>query len=241
MMNQVSTTADPDRQFVIESSWQQHFGKPKYFSSWHAGFLFISLNTVNPHGGWDGSLDLNQLKWLEALLNENPQTPVILLSHHPLSTLNNGWAPLGSDARVTGEQFESFLSNFSNIVAWFAGHEHRNSVTRVGGANGFWLIETCSLIDWPQEGRIVEFFIRDENLLISLSMFQHDSPDSVIADQALIENLELEDTGTLASISRELSANDWQRQSGESSIHNLRGSDRDRTVVLQHPMRGLRL
>ena len=53
------------------------------------------LDTVNPHGGWQGSLDDIQLGWLDAELRACAGRPVVLFSHHPLQTLINDRRPPG--------------------------------------------------------------------------------------------------------------------------------------------------
>ena len=102
----------------------------------------------------------------------------ILFSHHPLQTLFNDYAPEGADRRVAREEIEEELLQHSCIIAWFAGHDHDNRVRYVGteGVNGFWHVLTASLIDWPQQGRVVEILQDGDDLLIATSVFDHDSP-----------------------------------------------------------------
>lgn len=234
-------TPDADRAIMPPVEWEMAFGNPKHNVIEHQGFIFVSLNTVNPHGGWDGSLDRPQLYWLEQTLLQFHDRPVILLSHHPLERLKNDYSPLGSTDRVCSEELEEFFSKFSNIVAWLAGHEHRNTLSRVGKENGFWLIETCSLIDWPQEGRVIEFFEDDEDLVIAITMFSHDSPISVLSGKRLAKGFDLSENLVLASLSRQVAANDWQRQTGDTSVQNMEGNANARNVVLRHPKGNLRL
>ena len=52
------------------------------------------LDTVNPHGGWQGSLDQEQFAWLAAELTDARRAGALgclLFSHHPLDALTNLW------------------------------------------------------------------------------------------------------------------------------------------------------
>jgi hypothetical protein len=55
----------------------------------------ISIDTVNPHGGWQGSIDEKQLNWIREKLLEAKDKYCVLLSHHPSPTLINDFAPAG--------------------------------------------------------------------------------------------------------------------------------------------------
>jgi len=234
-------TPDSDRAIMPPVEWELAFGNPKHNVVEHQGFVFISLNTVNPFGGWDGSLDRPQLYWLEQTLLQFQDRPVILLSHHPLERMKNDYSPLGSSDRVCAKEFEEFVSRFHNIVAWFAGHEHRNTLSRIGGEHGFWLIETCSLIDWPQEGRVIEFFEDGDDLVMAITMFSHDSPITVLGGKNLAKGFDLSSNSVLASLSRQIAANDWQRQIGYASVENMEGNTNARNLVLRHPKGNLRI
>src|SRR6202035_5646653 len=73
-----------------------------YYGFDHGVVRCLVLDTVNPHGGWQGSIDETQLHWLEAELTgaDTAARPVLLFSHHPLETLVNGTRPPGADRRV---------------------------------------------------------------------------------------------------------------------------------------------
>jgi 3',5'-cyclic AMP phosphodiesterase CpdA len=62
-----------------------------YYRYDHGQVSLLALDTVNENGGWQGSLDLEQLAWLEAELAaaESERRYVVLASHHPLATLTN--------------------------------------------------------------------------------------------------------------------------------------------------------
>ncbi len=92
---------------------------------------------------------------------------IIVATHHPSASLEAG---LGS--ALTPETFRSLLGEHSNVVLHICGHKHRNRVTDRGS---YLEIETCSTIDLPQEGRLIEIR-RDETsgeVSIAYEMFSH--------------------------------------------------------------------
>ncbi|MCC2655750.1 MAG: hypothetical protein K0Q76_858 [Panacagrimonas sp.] len=136
----------------------------------------------NPAALADGGLDTAQFVWLgqqldAALAN---QQMVMVFSHHPDLT----FAEYGTFAAlvpidVTAVELNGRLASYPNVIAWVAGHTHRHrvrpfKVTGATGTNGvisapvackvpnactgFWQIESASLIDWPQEQRLIEVF-----------------------------------------------------------------------------------
>jgi hypothetical protein len=99
----------------------------------------------------------------------------------------------------------SYLLTKPQVIAWVNGHTHRNEIIPHAGADGagFWEINTASHIDFPQQGRIIEIADNtDGTLSIFTTILDH------AADAAW--NGSLDDPLSLASLSRELSANDWQ-------------------------------
>jgi len=132
-------------------------GTPGYFSFAHDNFRFIILNgnelsTYGPGRNrerkqasimleqmksegkpnamqWNGGLSGEQLKWLDNELmkaKENDEK-VFILCHFPV------W-PVTSHVLLNQEEVLGILGSYDNIIAWFAGHDHR------GGYGNFNLI-----------------------------------------------------------------------------------------------------
>ena len=198
-------------------------------------FRLISLDTVNINGGWQGSLDETQFMWLKNLLNDSKGKRVILFSHHPLHSLFNDFAPAGADRRVAREELEEELLKHSEVIAWFAGHDHDNRVRYIGNesSNGFWHILTASLIDWPQQGRLIEILEDGDDLVIATSVFDHESPiDFETTTSHLLDPV------NLAGLSRQLAANHWQRRKNNEYFNELAaGEPTDRNRYLRIPFR----
>ncbi len=203
----------------------------------------VVLDTVVSAGGPDGSVDPVQFAWLESQLQAvssrwlapdgtvvsrpgHANKYVVIFSHHSVGTMGN--VPAGS-GRLGGDEVAALLLRYPNAIAWVNGHTHRNTViphARASGAavgGGFWEVNTAAHIDWPEQSRIVEIV---DNLDGTLSIF------GTILDQAgpIARGSSLSTTSSLAALSRELSANDWQDRTDAR-----RGGVEDRNVELLVP------
>ncbi|MCX6431859.1 MAG: metallophosphoesterase [Actinobacteria bacterium] len=188
---------------------------------------------MNPHGGWQGSLGQEQFDWLVRTLDESSDRYVVIASHHPSPTLTNGYAPEGAEERVLGDRVVAALLSRANVIAWIAGHVHFHAAGRHGDdERGFWEITTSSLIDWPQQARILEFVRVNDGptpeIAIVSTVVDHGAPPQWNASA-------LDDPANLAAISRSLSANDYRLR--ESSLRglNLESAPEVRNVVWRCP------
>jgi metallophosphoesterase (TIGR03767 family) len=242
--SQLTVTPDPGRVPVGRSDHiREHFrsaGRPAghgysarnladgtaYYGFDHGQIRCVVLDTVNHHGGWQGSIDATQLSWLDAELAANAARPVVLLSHHPLQTLVNDARPPGADRRVLADELRDVLLRRPCVVAWLNGHTHLHAITAIsdGTGAGFWQITTASHIDWPQQSRIVEFLATDTSLVLACTVL--DSAASA-GYQGSAEPADL------AALARELAANDWQVRDRITADGGAgAGTAADRNVVL---------
>jgi len=217
----LAVTADPGRAMVTRADHiREHFrsaGTPAghgyseqnivtgtaYYAFDHGPVRCLVLDTVNHHGGWQGSIDATQLSWLEAELAASAARPVVLFSHHPLETLVNDTRPPGAGRRVLADELRAVLLAHPCVVAWFNGHTHVHRVTAVtdGDGAGFWQVTTASHIDWPQQARVAELLAVRGGLVLACTVI-----DSAAAER-YAGGAEPAD---LAALARELAANDWQ-------------------------------
>ncbi len=243
----IAVTPDPGRAAVTRTSHvREHFrstGTPEghgyserniaegtaYYGFDHGPLRCIVLDTVNPNGGWQGSVDQTQLGWLHGELTtcQGQGRPAILFSHHPLETLVNDRRPPGADRRILAGELRAFLLGFSCVVAWVNGHTHIHAVTAVredGAPGGFWQITTASHIDWPQQARVIEVLQADDALAIACTVIDSDAPASYVG---------VDGPAALAALARELAANDWQRRDVITAEGGAgAGAAADRNVVL---------
>jgi hypothetical protein len=137
----------------------------------------LVLDTVNGYGGANGSLDATQFGWLErelvaghrrhldpaGALTDSAGTDrlFVVFSHHTVASMDNWLAPPES-RRVLGHTVRDLLLCFPNVVLWVNGHTHINAVTAharapdAAVAGGLFELTTASLIDWPQQARLIE-------------------------------------------------------------------------------------
>ncbi|MCX6430612.1 MAG: TIGR03767 family metallophosphoesterase [Actinobacteria bacterium] len=242
----VLVTADVERRAVDRGKFaalhRQSPGKPEghgfseknvenktmYYSTDIGGVRLIVLDSVNLYGGWQGSLDEEQFIWLENEI-QTTQLPVVLASHHPLSKMFNDYSL--AERRVCLDEITTMLLKYPRVILWLAGHEHRHHVEWIGsevGIKGFWQIETASHVDWPQQSRTVEVVRADDgDIYIGLTVVDHAGPAKYEETQTPIG---------IASLSRTLSANVWQKREELGAKHPFEwaeGRVDDRNVVLK--------
>ena len=113
------------------------------------GVRFYVLETVSPRGSAGGCVGSGQIQWLRGELEKYSTHLAVIVSHHPLEALDSSRSEL-----------QSLLLSQPHVIALVAGHSHLNNIRAVpspdGHGRGFWQIQTSSLIDFPQQGRIIE-------------------------------------------------------------------------------------
>lgn len=181
----------------------------------------IMLNTASPDGSTEAVLDATQAGWLEKKLrllsgkfydakgrlitSKVEDRLVVLFSHHPLSSFDREVPSSDDDPKpLNRSAVVELITRFPNVIAWMNGHSHRHRVTphrAPDNDGGFWEITTASLIDYPQQSRIVEVVDNgDGTLSVGATLVDHSAPESVV--------YEGEHTpASLAALSLELSIN----------------------------------
>ncbi|MEJ7831637.1 MAG: TIGR03767 family metallophosphoesterase [Nocardioides sp.] len=234
-------TADPDRRLLTRAQIvSEHFttaGAPvghgftaanrrdgtAYYSFDRGALRFVVLDTVNPNGYANGSIDQTQFAWLERLLDRSADRIVMVFSHHTSDTMDNPFVATGGDLepRVLGPEVLALLLAHPQVVAWVNGHTHKNAIharKRPGG--GLWEINTAAHIDWPQQSRLLEVVDnRDGTISIFTTIVDHAGPTSYAG--------RLDDPAHLAALAREIAANDWHNRS-DSGL----GTRKDRNTEL---------
>jgi metallophosphoesterase (TIGR03767 family) len=240
-----TVTPDPDRRLLSRAETvEQHFittglpvghgftednrtrGHGYYFFD-QGPVRFVVMDSVNENGGQNGSLATSQFDWLQQTLAASTGHLVVVASHHTSWTMTNETVSATSEPRVLGPAVVEVLLAHPHVVAWVNGHTHDNVVrshAREGGG-GFWEINTASHIDWPQQSRLIELMDNDDgSLSIFCTMVDHAAKRRPRSYQNVLQ---------LASLSRQLAANDWQ-------LHTeSRGKRNARNVELVMPMPAL--
>src|SRR5581483_7774356 len=128
-----TVTPDPARRLVsreefVAAHWHADARPPghgfrpgadAYYRHDHGQFTLLVLDTVDEHGGWDGSLDEPQLAWLAAELAaaDADRRYVVLASHHPLATLINDIGAVGAPRRILADEVDGLLARHRCVIA----------------------------------------------------------------------------------------------------------------------------
>jgi len=215
----------------------------------------IALDTVNPHGGWQGSIDEQQATWLVAELERFPHRYTVITTHHPSVTMLNDFGGVTGQARLLGDAVVTLLLDYPQVIAWLAGHVHHHNALWHGrptdegesADRGFWEITTASLIDWPQQARILEFIRADGHIHIVSTVVDHEGnydgafPSGGSAEY--VEDAEYATDRHLAGLSRLLAANDYHNRgdSFRGVVLNSRRELRNAVWSLRDPFPAQRL
>lgn len=184
----------------------------------------IGLDTCHHRAGDDGRMGPAQTEWLEAELQrhhsrwqdrtgswvdgEGVDRLVVVVSHHNSRTMNNtGEDPHDPGPATTGPDLVELLSRYPNVALWLNGHSHEHRIDshpHPGAGCGWWEVNTASAIDFGQQGRTVELFDNgDGTLSMVVTVLDHAADPSVAYSDPAGWT-----PGRLASLSRELAAND---------------------------------
>ncbi len=181
----------------------------------------------------------------------DPNRLIVVSGHHPLAGMTNGWADERSGACTAAlrggcdsdprssrpvhrglggpRSLLALLQRYPGVIAYVAGHEHRNRVTpyfRRDGRGGLWEILSASSIDFPGQARLIELMDnRDGTLSVFGTLVNHDAPLRPPPSGTPAAGMTETD---LASLSRALAANGPVARFAASA----RGQRRDRNVEL---------
>jgi metallophosphoesterase (TIGR03768 family) len=123
-------------------------------------------------GGYaHGSLDQERYNWLVSELDKGQAEGklMIIAAHVPIGVEPNSFTGWSSISPISEETLIAKLHTYPNLIAWISGHRHLNSVTaqKSPDANhpelGFWVIETSSLKDFPQQFRTFDIIRNSDN------------------------------------------------------------------------------
>jgi hypothetical protein len=164
----------------------------------------IVIDLARRAGGSGGLVRAGQPSWLAGALAGAGERWVIAISHQPLESSDGG------------EQLLGLLDSHPRVIAALAGHTHRNQITpRSTATGGYWLINTASLIDYPQQARALQV-VETEGGGVAIQTWMLDHAPS-----------------PLGAVSRELAYLDAQGGRPQGFI----GSRLDRNVALYVPAR----
>jgi hypothetical protein len=98
---------------------------------------------------------------------------VILASHHNTEAFS-------PKSEVSGAELVTLILSYPNVAIHLVGHGHTNRITAHGtGAldgSGYWEVETSSVIDFPQQARLLEMvYMSDGTVIVLSTIIDHNS------------------------------------------------------------------
>jgi Calcineurin-like phosphoesterase len=117
----------------------------------------IVLDTANRAGGSRGLVTARQVAWLQRQLETSRWA--VVFAHNPLESSDGGEAALAA------------LDAAPRVVAVVSGNRHRNTIER---RDGYWLIGTSSLADFPQQARMFRLREAPGGAVLETWMVDHD-------------------------------------------------------------------
>lgn len=144
-----------------------------YSASPVPGVRLIGLNSSAPllelpeRNYSEGAFSLPERDFLlrELRLAEDGDEVAIIATHHP-----SGSVDVSLGTALTGRAFRSLLVGFPSVTLHLAGHTHFHQVTDRGG---YVEMVTGSIIDAPQQGRIVELWRDGSDVALRYRFFSH--------------------------------------------------------------------
>ena len=131
-----------------------------------------------------GYMDTARYNWFskELAKAKNDKKLVIVALHIPVGV--GIWA---TDSEISDTKLIALIQKYSNVAMVTAGHRHVNSVTAFASPNpskpeyGFWQVETASLRDFPQQYRIYDIELCDDNV-VAIKATNVDTPNTTFAN-----------------------------------------------------------
>jgi metallophosphoesterase (TIGR03768 family) len=116
------------------------------------------------------SLDADRFGWLISELRKGQAEGKLLIiaAHIPIGIGPGLWY---KNAKVSEQQLIDTLHNYPNLVLWVSGHRHVSAVTPQQSPDptrpelGFWVVETPSLKDFPQQFRTFDIARNSDNTI----------------------------------------------------------------------------
>lgn len=107
---------------------------------------------------------------------------VLLASHHPSDDFDWPYP----QPQVRTKEWREYIASQRNIIAHMCGHTHQNFVELVDGDYPYYEIQTGAIIDYPQEGRILDVYYDEvtETITLESTMFSHMENPTILSEES---------------------------------------------------------
>lgn len=136
-----------------------------------------SADDLDIHGYGHGTLDQERYDWLVSELDRGQAEDklMIIAAHIPIGVEMSGalgaFMGWSTQAAVTEEELIAKLHTYPNLLMWASGHRHFNTITPQYSPDpehpelGFWVVESPSLREFPQQFRTFELVLNSDDTI----------------------------------------------------------------------------
>lgn len=136
-----------------------------------------SADDLDIHGYGHGTLDQKRYDWLVSELDRGQAEDklMIVAAHIPIGVEMSGalgaFMGWSTQAAVSEEELIAKLHTYPNLLMWASGHRHFNTVTPQYSPDpehpelGFWVVESPSLREFPQQFRTFELVLNSDDTI----------------------------------------------------------------------------
>jgi metallophosphoesterase (TIGR03768 family) len=165
-----NTTSNPVGHGFSQTNLDNEFASYSFEPKSNIPIKVIVLDDTQKNDDFDvhehGYLDKERYDWLISELDkgQNEDKLMILATHIPINIIG-----VHAHSPISAKDLIAKLHNYPNLIMSIAGHRHRNTVTAFKSPDadrpelGFWLIETASLLHFPQQFRTFDIVRNSDN------------------------------------------------------------------------------
>ncbi|MBU0994255.1 MAG: metallophosphoesterase [Proteobacteria bacterium] len=128
-----------------------------------------------------GVVDKVQFAWMKEDIEAHFDKLCLVFSHHSPKEFSTLVGNTSNSKFVGRKAFSDTLCAYENVIAHINGHTHFNRIEAIKTeTGGYWDINTCSIIEYPQEWRKIKLFDNNNGTgTLSCRMIQHHDQECI--------------------------------------------------------------